>query len=134
MDCFRKALLVTGKGGSVLVGLLAFPGLALSSSQACKPLPMLAAPAGESQHRERPVTPRFVQAMSDGRTASPGTVPEDVHRPESDRERLTKAESESRERPPQRGPSDGTALVDAGQRQEPSDRFRNDGIRIEGQQ
>ncbi len=131
MDRFRKALLLNGKGGSVLVGLLAFPGLALSSSQAWEPLPM---PAGESQHLERPVTPRFLPAMSDGRTASPGTVPEDVHRPESARERLTKAESDSRERPPQRGPSDGTALVDAGQRQEPSDRFRNDGIRIERQQ
>lgn len=130
MDRFRKALLLNGKG-AVLVGLLAFPGLALSSSQASEPLPML---AGESQHLERPLTPRFLPAMSDDRTASPGTVPDDVHRPESARERLTKTESDSRERPTQRGPSDGTALVDAGQRQEPSDRLRSDGIRIERQQ
>lgn len=116
MDCFRKALLVTGKGGFVLVGLLAFPGLALSSAQACEPPPMLVALAGESQHRERPVTPRFFQAMSDDRTASPGNIPDDASRPQSDRERSAKAESDSRERPPQRSASDGSGSADAGQR------------------
>ncbi len=115
MECFRKALLVTGKG-IVLVGILAFPEPAFSSSQAWEPLPMLVALAGESQHLERPVTPRFLQAMSESRTASPGNIPDDAQQPVAGRERSAKAESDSRERPPERGPSDGTGPADTGER------------------